>query len=161
MPEADVWWADSSFTQPLDWEIGVIQFAHHSFSPEKDCDTCGPNSWQWDNIEISPTRPFTIIPAEQRFVNRGTGGELYFATAAPEQSYVRFMALSEQVQLSFDGGNSWQLAQQAPYQQGTNGFQPYWTPIPAGVNQIDFRALDDSGSDWQIRDISIWSLAAP
>ncbi len=158
LPEHDAWWVDRSFDTPLDWDMGVVQFAHHSFVPTQDCGECTPNSWEWDNIAIEPARPFTIIPATQRYVNRGTDRTLTFAAPAPENSYLRFMALSDEVQLSFDGGETWQQAMRAPYTREQNSFRSHWTPIPAGLTEITFRALDDNGRDWQIRDISVWSL---
>ena len=159
LPEADAWWSETIFAQPLDWHMGVVQFSHHSFVPTQDCTDCQPNSWQWDNIDINPARPFTMIPANQRIINRGTGGELQFPQSAPSQAYLRFMALAETVQLSFDGGETWQLAQKAPYTREQNGFRPYWTPVPAGITTVYIRALDDNGRDWLVRDPSIWSLA--
>lgn len=47
----------------LDWDQGIVQFGHHSYTPLKDCEfrpdlICAANTWHWDNIGIDPARPF-------------------------------------------------------------------------------------------------------
>ena len=82
MPEYNKWWINTTFSQPLDWSTGVVQFGHHSYNPTKVCNhngTCGPNTWHWDNVIIDPALPFTIIPANSRYTEQSTGGTLTFA----------------------------------------------------------------------------------
>ena len=159
LPKADVWWSDMALAKPLDWNMGVVQFAHHSFVPTQDCTVCNPNSWQWDNIDMNPHGRSPSFPPINVSSIEGQGRVLQFPKSSPIHAYLRFMALAEKVQLSFDGGETWQEAQPAAYNHEQSGFRPYWTPIPAGISTVHFRALDDNGRDWLIRDPSFWSLA--
>ena len=74
MPQYNFWWVDADIPT-LDWSQGVVQLGHHSYNPEKDCNydgTCGPNTWHWDNVSITPAVPFTILRADQRYLNGDT-----------------------------------------------------------------------------------------
>lgn len=47
----------------LDWNQGIVQLGHHSYTPLKDCEftpglVCAANTWHWDNVRISPARRF-------------------------------------------------------------------------------------------------------
>lgn len=160
MPDYNFWWIDRNIT-PLDWSQGVVQFGHHSYNPEKDCDfngTCGPNTWHWDNVSIQPAIPFTIIPADRRYADKNHI-TVHFQTAAPTGSHLRFAGIGKNIEVSFDGGVSWQDAQQQMQEKDVEGaFASYWTPIPAGASQVSFRGQTWWGGDWQVRDVSIWSL---
>src|SRR4029450_2992231 len=35
----------------------VVQFAHHSYTPEKD-GAGVPGTWHWDNLQSTPSTPF-------------------------------------------------------------------------------------------------------
>lgn len=159
LPIVGRWWVDDTWQDPLSFEYGVVQITHHSFEPLKDCGAdCGPNSWVFDNVSMAPAVPFTIIQAQQRYVNRGTGPAVDLAGPTPVGSYLRFVAFSDEVQVSFDDGETWQAAARQRYKRDELGYQSYWTPMPAGVDNVHFRARDVAGNDWQIRDISAWSL---
>jgi hypothetical protein len=159
MPDYDFWWVDENI-YPLGWTQGIVQIGHHSYNPTKDCATCGPNTWHWDNIEISPAVPFTINPARQRFADyRSSRGRFHLLSPAPENAHARFSAIGRNMEVSFDRGKSWQKAEpqmQKRYAQGA--FWSYWMPIPAGTTQVQFRGQEWWGGNWRVKDLNIWSL---
>ncbi|MDJ0754306.1 MAG: hypothetical protein QNJ45_12360 [Ardenticatenaceae bacterium] len=159
VPAVDQWWVNTPLTNPLIWEQGVVQISHHSFDPTKDCEElCQPNSWVFDNVTVDPAVPFTLIQTDTRFINRGTGPAITLHSSTPDHAYLRFVAFADEVQLSFDQGNTWQAALRQQYAKDDIGYQSYWTPIPPGVEEVHFRARDFGGNDWQIRDISVWGI---
>ena len=165
MPQYNFWWIDSDVAD-LGWTQGVIQFGHHSYTPQKACDydgSCGPDTWHWSNVSFSPAIPFTILRADHRFVNATNSAPFNFPSPAPASSNLRFAAIGSNVQVSFDKGQTWQAAHvqaaSAPDTSGTR-FQSYWTPMPAGVRSVMLRAQDTPYMPWNIRDVSIFSLAA-
>ena len=161
MPQYNFWWIDQAIPN-LGWTQGVVQFGHHSYNPEKACNydgTCGPNTWHWDNVSISPAIPFTIIRAGQRYINAATDHRAILAFPSPANAYLRFVGIGNTIDVSFDGGITWNPAQlQAQMERIPEHFQSYWTPIPAGVSTVLFRGTNWWGGDWQVRDISAWSL---
>jgi hypothetical protein len=176
------YWVDKKIT-PLTWDKAVIQLGHHSYNPEKNCGipgslTCSPNTWHWDNISIVPAQPFTIIRGDRRYVgDNSPQTTVNFPTPAPADSYLRFSAVSNErcgscpdagsppVELSYDGGLTWQIAQkQAVSKPMTSPFShaaSYWTPIPQGVQSVQFRpkqiTAGGEGVSWQAKDFAIWS----
>lgn len=36
MPAYNFWWIDATIPN-LGWDMGVVQFGHHSYNPTKDC----------------------------------------------------------------------------------------------------------------------------
>ena len=161
MPQYNFWWVDADIPT-LDWSQGVVQLGHHSYNPEKDCNydgTCGPNTWHWDNVSITPAVPFTILRADQRYLNGDTNPQVNLPAPVPANSFLRFDGIGANLQVSFDGGSSWAPAQiQAQIEQIDGHFQSYWMPMPAGVSQVLLRGQDWWGGGWMIRDISAWSL---
>jgi hypothetical protein len=164
MPTYNHWWIDSKIAD-LGWDRAIVQFGHHSYTPAKECQqsSCGPNTWHWDNIGIEPAVPFTIIPAEQRWLNEERGTTVTFQAPAPEGSNLRFVAIGNDVSVSYNGGASWQAARPRPIRGKLNdgAFQSYWIPMPAGVNSVMLRAEGWWGGAWNARDFSIWSLEVP
>jgi hypothetical protein len=160
MPAYNFYWLDTDIA-PLAWNQGVVQFGHHSYNPMKDCATCYPNTWHWDNVTISPAVPFTILAANRRYVQPDTN-VVTFAEPAPADSHLRFSGIGENLELSFNGGSTWQPAQiQAQEEYHSDHFRTYWTPIPAGTTSVHFRGQAWYGGDWHARDISIWSRTLP
>lgn len=158
MPAHNFYWIDTDIPD-LGWDQGVVQFGHHSYNPLKDCTTCRAGTWHWDNVFISPARPFTIIPVNRRFVDRDNP-TVTLATPAPANARLRFAGIGPNLQVRFDGG-AWQPAQlQAhdPQYFKDEHFRSFWMPIPAGVTQIEFRGDRWWGADWHARDISVWAL---
>jgi hypothetical protein len=158
MPLFDLWWIDTDIAA-LDWAAGVVQFGHHSYNPLKDCPlTCQPNTWHWDNVSISPAVPFTIIRAGRRFVDPTQPGPLSFPAPAPAGSHLRFSGIGNSIEISTDGGATWQAAVlQAQESIRSDHFRTYWTPIPAGTESVIVRGVNWWGGKWHVRGISIWA----
>lgn len=163
MPQYNFWWHDVAIPD-LGWSQGVVQLGHHSYTPDK-CTGCTPNTWHWDNVEISPARPFTLLKADQRVVDASTDNEVRFNGAAPAGARLRFAAIGGKIEVSTDGGRSWQLAQAQAQQLNNSGhFRSYWTPVPAGTDRVLIRGQDKNdwyGGPWMVRDISIWHSDVP
>jgi hypothetical protein len=161
MPDYDFWWIDTEIA-PLDWSQGVVQFGHHSYNPLKDCpfEECSPSTWHWDNVFIQPAVPFTIIPANRRYVDTTVTTRVRLAGAAPVHAHLRFAGIGNDLEVSFDRGYSWepaQLQKQQTREYGDELFRSYWTLIPHGVTTVDFRGSDWWGGRWHVRDISVWA----
>jgi len=165
MPDHGLWWVDTPFAD-LGWDRAIVQFGHHSYTPTKDCGPgpCAPNTWHWDNVSIAPAVPFTIVPGDVRWLSDERGNALTFAEPAPPDSHLRFVAIGTAMEVSFDGGASWQKAQPRPIRPGRdvlNTFVAYWTPMPAGATSAMVRGGNWLAGEWQARDASIWSLTQP
>jgi hypothetical protein len=161
MPAFNQWWIDKTFAD-LGWDRAVLQLGHHSYNPSKDCTNCGPNTWHWDNVSISGAVPFVMLKADQPYLNPSTRRWVSFPGAAPAVSYLRFAGIGTDLQVSFDGGQNWQNAQQHAVEQAPEDhFRPYWTPVPTGTSRVDFRGSGWYGGDWMVRGASIWSQTLP
>jgi hypothetical protein len=158
MPAYDFWWIDSRVAD-LGWSEGVVQLGHHSYNPTKDCyGDCSPNTWHWDNVRISAGVPFTVVRGDRRFVDATTVNTVRFAQAAPENAHLRFAGYGTRMEVSFDGGRSWQAAQkQAQQYDDPYHFHSYWTPVPEGAIQVEVRARRTSTAEWHARDFSIFA----
>ena len=160
MPGYDFKWIDSEIPD-LGWSEGVVQFGHHSYNPGKDCSNpCGPNTWHWDNVQIAPARPFTMIKADRRFIDPDVPAAVTLAQPTPEGAHLRFAGIGPGLEVSFDAGKTWQLAQiQAQNSEffKDEHFRSYWTPIPAGIQQVQFRGQNWWGGNWHVRDIAVWA----
>jgi hypothetical protein len=150
-------WVDTDIAA-LDWSRGVVQLGHHSYTPYKDCTagtpTCGPNTWHWDNLSISRAVLYTILRGVPRSVD-ATAPTVTFP-AAPAGSRLRFMATGQSIELSFDGGQTWQAAQkQAQEMDRYWMFETYWHPLPAGATSAMVRGVNVDGGPWHARDFAI------
>ena len=167
MPAYNFYWIDSAIPA-LDWSLGVVQFGHHSYNPAKDAGCpinqtaqtgCAPTTWHWDNVSVHPAARFTILRADQRMVDGETDAHVDFPAPAPANAHLRFAGIGDKLEISVDGGKTWQPAmQQAQEKSAEEHFSSYWTPIPAGAQSIQFRGDDWWGGPWVARDISIWAL---
>ncbi len=162
MPATNSWWHLNNTFAPLSWTAGVVQFGHHSYNPMKNGGTNTPDTWHWDNFSISPAVPFTIIESDRRRAD-ATAPALTFAAPAPGGSNLRFDARGSNIQVSFDGGASWQAAgrQAVAKADQEEVFKSYWMPMPTGATGVTFKGTDWFAGPWAIRDTSIFSLAAP
>jgi hypothetical protein len=159
MPQYNQWWVDTNMPA-LNWTTGVVQFGHHSYNPTKDDATANAqaNSWHWDNISISPARPFTMIKANRRSVNADRPGAVTLAQPAPDGAFLRFAGIGEALQVRF-GSGPWVPAVLKPsgFCCTTEHFKSYWMPIPKGTQQVTFSGSPHSGNwPWEVRDISVW-----
>ncbi len=159
MPAYNLWWIDTDVTLPF--SQGVVQLGHHSYNPSKDCSfngTCGPNTWHWDNVSISPAAPFTMVHADKRSVSTN-GSTITLQSPAPQNAHLRFAALGK-VEVSFNGGSTWQAAQRQQQQMAAaEHMSSYWTPIPSGTTTVQFRFSPDSwyGGPYRAQDFSVWA----
>ncbi|MFZ0544106.1 MAG: hypothetical protein WAM60_01620 [Candidatus Promineifilaceae bacterium] len=160
MPDYDFCWIDMDIDQPLTWNQGIIQFGHASYNPTKD-GAGTPNTWHWDNFEIQNSIPFTIIKGNRRYVN-ANNPTIQFYSPAPSNAYLRFTAIGDNIEVSFNNGGSWEDAQKNPQGNDDYHFSSYFTPIPQGTTSVKIRG-DGWGLNneaWQARDLTIWSKVA-
>lgn len=146
MPAYNFWWVDTAIDPPLDWDKGVIQLGHHSYTPTKDCALpypCAPGTWHWDNLSISPATPFTMIRSTERFYlepSQGAPISIAFPQPSPQNAHLRVSAYGAGYQVSTDGGTTWAQLRRQPSQRDNDGsFEPYWHPIPAGTTRVLLR----------------------
>lgn len=163
MPTYNKWWVDARFAD-LGWDKAVLQLGHHSYNPAKDCAGCGPNTWHWDNVSISNATPFVMLKPDQPWVDSTTRRWVNYSGGAPANSHLRFLGIGSNLQVSFNGGQSWQNAAMHAVEQGQSAeehFKPYWTPVPAGTTRVDFRGSSWFGGGWMVRNPAIWSQTTP
>lgn len=158
MPECDLWWIDEAID--LDWNEGVVQWGHHSYNPTKACDhdgSCGEGTWHWDNMEISPATPFTMIKSDRRNISE-SGGRFNFVEAAPENAKLRFSGYGTNIEASADGG-PWVSADLQWHNDihGANVFRAYFTDIAPGTASIRVRGDSGNSGPLHVRDVSIWA----
>lgn len=159
-PSQTICWADKNI-QPLPFTVGVVQFAHHSYTPNKDCEyyqlDCGPNTWHWDDISISPAIPFSMIKANRRMVRDET--PVTFNQPAPANSFLRFSAAGN-IQISTNNG-PFQSVTKQPSTGTTNPgghVASYFVPVPAGTQTVKFRMTDSGAGGVRANDFAIWSM---
>lgn len=170
MPDYGFWWIDTEIPE-IAWTSGVVQLGHHSYNPTKDCnstnnprppvDECLPNTWHWDNVEMSPTIPFTVVQSSPRQATSDTPA-VSLVSPAPPNAHVRFAGIGRDMQVRFDDGD-WQPAELQATDRETKEehFASYWHPIPAGTTTVEFRAEDWYADRWRVRDVTVWSPEAP
>jgi hypothetical protein len=118
---------------------------------------CGPTTWHWDNVRVSPAVPFTLLRADRRMAD-AAGGQVSFPAPAPANAPLRFAGIGSNLAVSYDGGKTWQAAQlQTQNKVVEEHFKSYWMPIPAGTTSVQFRGSNWWGGKWLVRDISVWA----
>ena len=157
MPQYNLWWVDTAMPE-LAWQQGVVQFGHHSYNPTKCEGGCTANTWHWDNVSITPAVPFTMIKGQARVAN-AEQPVVQLAAPAPAGSRLRFAAWGQGLEVSVDGGQSWQAARVQPAEfQFWHHFMSYWMEIPAGTTTVQFRNTNPDSRDWLVRDLSVWAM---
>lgn len=155
LPEHNLW-VDASFAN-LGFTAGVVQFAHHSYSPEKNGGGNFANSWSWDSFRISPTKPLTITHASPRLVV-GDGAVTF--PAAPANAFLRFSGVCA---IEMDTGTGFKpVARQAQEFRFVEHFSSYFVPIPAGLTSAKFRFAGEGwyqGFPCAVRDATVWTAA--
>ncbi|MCK9518882.1 MAG: hypothetical protein M0R74_07665 [Dehalococcoidia bacterium] len=155
MPKYNLTW-DEAELGGLEWTQAVAQFGHHSYNPRKD-GAGEPGTWHWDEFEITPAAPFTIIRADRRAV--ADESVVRFDAPAPANARLRFSGIGA-IETSFDDGKSWSPAQRQPEElHKAEHFSAYWTPIPEGVQEVRFRFKKDDWYDgpFLAKDLAIWA----
>lgn len=117
----------------LSWTQGVVQFGHHSYNPSKD-NAGQPATWHWDQFQIAPAAPFTLI----QFPTRATAGSTITANApAPSGAYLRFSAICKPT-----------VNGVSPVKMVSSGhpehFSSYLMPIAAGTQTFNVSFSADS-----------------
>jgi hypothetical protein len=154
-------WVNQNMNLPFD--EAVVTFAHRSYNPSKACGfngTCGPNTFHWSNVSMSPTVPFTMLrPVGNAQLHDGTATTVTLPQAAPANSFLRFSAFGT-IAVSYDHG-----AFVSPHMQDTGwraeGASNYFSPVPTGTKTITFQGSSRGGMDWWMEDVSVWATAAP
>jgi hypothetical protein len=155
-------WVDTPITQ-LAWSRGIVQLSHHSYNPTKKCVvsatmTCVPNTWHWSDFSISNAVPFTLIRGDHQAIH-GAPTLVTFPSAAPHSSFLRFAAIGT-IDVSFDGGKTWQPAKvQSQQRHNPEHFSSYWIAVPAGTTSVNIRGTNWFAGPWWVRDVSIWSAS--
>ena len=157
-------WFDGPIPGGLPFNQAVVQFGHHSYNPEKSDGCGGPmlaclaNTWHWNNISLSPSVPFTMIKAQQRFANAGSPA-VTFNSPAPANAYLRFSGHESSVQASFNGGPYQSLAEipNMPGIANNSEFGQFLAPIPPGTQTVAFRATPGWTGEWILKDFGIWA----
>ena len=115
------------------WDVGVVQFGHHSYNPTKDCppeSPCRPDSWHWDSVRIAPAVPLSIQRATPEVIvaegESPTGPQtVTWAGGAPAGAELQFVAACRP---QVDVGAGWTDATVAPFQgQGETGIRKRWS----------------------------------
>ncbi|GIW59644.1 MAG: hypothetical protein KatS3mg087_0710 [Patescibacteria group bacterium] len=151
-------WANRKI-KTLPFTKGVVTFGHHSYTPNKDCQfyrplTCGPNTWHWDNVSISPAIPFNMVKSDKRMVTNDT--PVNFNSPAPANARLRFSAAGN-VQLSFDGKAFQSFSKQPSSQPSNSHVASYFVPIPQGTTSVRFRLTESGVGGVHAKDFAIWS----
>jgi hypothetical protein len=165
-----IWWVNNDLPAPLDWHQAVFQVGHHSYSPTKFGDTRIPQSllpgtWHWSDFNVSSFAPLNIDWATPGTVgNNGNPPAVSLAKPAPAAGMLRFAAIGSNLQVSFDGGQTWQRARRqvqsaAASHPAENFYDNYWMPIPQGATTVQFKGTDPvfPGGLWAVRDVTVWS----
>lgn len=163
---------DLNLNLPAAFDHSVVQWGHHSYNPQKDCPgPCGPNTFHWSNVSITPAVPFTIermTTTPSQSIHDGVQTAFTLPQPAPAGSNLRFIGLGE-TQVSFDGGNTWVAAtlanEDGPNSQGDIHLEQnrnYWTAVPQGTTSVAFRGQPNGlAPTWWVEDPAVWSPTPP
>lgn len=150
------WSACDTALAALSFDRAVVQFGHHSYNPAKD-DSGQPATWHWDNVSIQPAISMPMLRAAQRAVT-GPQTEITFSAGAPKRANLRFAANGAEVQVSTDGGATWEDARVQPAEFDKDRFRSYFMPIPEGVTSVRVRGEDTPNGPFFAQDFAIWGL---
>lgn len=158
-PSQTICWADKTI-KALPFTVGTVQFVQHSYTPNKDCSfysplVCGPNTWHWDDILISPAIPFSMIKANVRMV-KDENTPVVFNQPAPANSKLRFAAAGS-TQVSFNNGPFQSAKPQYGNLPDPTHVANYMIDIPAGTTNVRFKMTDTGAGGVMAKDFSIWT----
>jgi hypothetical protein len=157
----DATYVDDNMSLPFNQ--AVVTWAHRSYNPSKACGfdgTCGPNTFHWSNVSITPSVPFTMLrPNGASSVHEATPTTVTLPQPAPANSFLRFAAWGN-IKASYNGG-----AFVAPHMQDTawrpEGASSYFSPVPAGTRTITFQGTPRANMPWWVEDVSVWASTVP
>jgi iron(III) transport system substrate-binding protein len=107
-PAGAITWVDTPIP-PLAFTRGVVQFGHHSFNPAQAANPALPpetgGTWHWDDFQISPAVPFTIVPSDPAAARHADAASpaITLGAPAPANAFLRFAAFGEALEVSTDG----------------------------------------------------------
>jgi hypothetical protein len=148
-------WVDADCTCLLASDY-VVQWGHHSYTPEKD-GAGVPATWHWSDFTLSDAAPFTLIHATPRAVTENDQ-VITFAQPAPQQAYLRFGGQCK-VSLSYNGGGTFNLVSPQKPTGALEHVNSYFVPIPAGTANVVVRFSADGwyGGPCRVTDAAVWS----
>jgi hypothetical protein len=161
IPSLNVWYTDTDIS-PLPFSQATVVLAHHAYDPMKHCPTCtGIDTWHWSLLYISNAVAFAINNGIERSIHANNAVEHFVNGGVLARSHLRFSAIGA-IQVSYDGGVTWHLAQQQLQQVDNKGhFSSYWDPTPLNVDSANvmFKGGPDGWytGPWWVRDPSIWT----
>ena len=183
MPGYNRAWMDTDIPA-LGWQTGVVQWQHHSYTPNKDCPVtptltvCAPNTWHWDNMGISPARQRTLVKP-----SAASGGdyavvaddrEVTLAAPAPVNATLQFHSVYPWITpfdwagqtppqaVSFDGGPWVEVAPMLSTHEKWPPLHAFAVPVPAGTTRLRFRPISQNvAGPWHVAAIAVWADAAP
>jgi hypothetical protein len=139
----------------LQFRRAVVQFGHHSYTPDKDCSfmsigACGPNTWHWDNVRLSSAKAFAT--------NKLDAKKLTSPTPA-KPGWLRFAARGA---TEINWGSGWQAVEPVNGPAQNEGqFASFFLPIPADAKQIQLRGKPTWAGPWRAEHAAIWTLPSP
>jgi hypothetical protein len=161
LPLQNVWMVDTPLAIDAVFARSVVRFAHYSYTPGK-CDGCSAGmTWHWDNIRVSPSRPFTITRGSTRAVRGMTATPVTFSRPAPAGAVLRFTTIGRVAEVSFDGGATWRAAASPTVSRSSDPVRPVVMAIPIGTTSVLVRpgALITwwpNAEQWIAQDFAIW-----
>lgn len=151
-----------TWSKPLTFSQGVVQFEHHSYNPDK-CDVvalkCAADTWHWSDFSISSAVPYTMLRPTDHQVVTGSGGVVSFGSPAPSGSFLKFAGIGV-LQVSYDGGKTYHTPKMALLDYSglhDEHFANYMDPVPAGTTQALFKMSGGWWGNAMTRDFSIIS----
>jgi hypothetical protein len=142
----------------LPFRQAVVQFAHHSLDPGRACTQsghCGPNTYQWSNVSINPSTPFTMLRPNGIASIHGQAATLRLPQTAPAGAHLRFFAFGS-IRVGFDGHPA-EAAVPQRGQQPATGEASYWMSVPEGTTTISVSGSGTGGLPWWVLDVSVWA----
>lgn len=136
----------------LGWDMGIVQFGHHSYTPLKDCNTtpqfvCAANTWHWDNIGVNPARRFyqwQATPERTGAAIRDSNARtLSFGQAAPNNAVLVFSGNCA-VQIRDNSASAWRSATIIGPNTHPEHTQSYRVTVRPGATSVQFRFATNS-----------------
>ncbi len=156
MPGYGQTWVNANVSPALTWTRGIVIIGHHSYHPNKDTfcggGGCGPGTFHWDNLSISPAAPLTIIKGSPFAVTNATT-TVNLSQPAPANARARWNGLGRMEIATSANGSTFSAfasatkANSSRVANGSRGVEnatSYWHSIPAGTVALRFRMSNES-----------------